>query len=142
MPDRVRHAFGFLPTLPEVPIQPQIVAGFFFWIFTPVWFFMGPSLFEILGKPVRLGVLPGVPFTLFVVSQYPWVLASLGLLFLMYLHTQWQRRYPSRWSSGGGGWSSSSGSGSSWSSSSSSSSSSSYSGGGGSFGGGGSSGNW
>jgi uncharacterized protein len=141
--DRARHAFRFLPALPEIPLQPQIVIGFFFWLFTPVWFFMGPSLFEVRGKPVRLGGLAGVPFTLFVISQYPWMLASLGILLFLHVQAQRERSRPSTWSSGGrSGWSGSSGAGGSWSSSSSSSSSSSYSGGGGSFGGGGSSGSW
>jgi uncharacterized protein len=140
--DRTRQAFSFLPSLPEVPIQPQIAAGIFFWILSPIWLFFGPTLFSIRGKPVNLGTLPGVPFTLFVIAQYPWVLASLAILVLLFLHNEMVRRNPSTWSSGHG--SSSSGSGGSWSSSSStsSSSSSSYSGGGGSFGGGGSSGSW
>jgi uncharacterized protein len=140
--DRVRQTFGFLPTLPEIPIQPQIVVGIFFWLLSPIWFFLGPKLFEVRGTPVCFGALPGVPLTLFLVSQYPWVLVSLALLVLLYFHTQWERRRGASGSSGrGSGWSSRSGSGGSWSSSSSSSSSS-YSGGGGSFGGGGSSGSW
>jgi uncharacterized protein len=141
--DRARQAFGFLPALPALPVQPQIVAGVFFWLLTPIWFFVGPTLFSVRDKPVRLGALPGVPFTLYLVSQYPWVLASLAILAFLYLQNQREQRRPGKWSSGGR--SGSYGSGSSWSSSSgsaSSSSSSSYSGGGGSFGGGGSSGSW
>jgi len=98
--DRTRHAFRFLPSLPAVPAQPQIVAGIFFWLFTLVWFFMGPTLFDVRGKPVRLGVLPGVPFTLFLISQYPWVLVSLAILVLIYFNEQRERRRPSTWSSG------------------------------------------
>jgi uncharacterized protein len=140
--DHARQAFGFLPSLPAMPIQPQIVAGVFFWLLTPVWFFIGPTLFSIRDKPLRLGALPGVPFTLFLISQYPWVLASLAILAFLYFQNQRERKRPRKWSSGGR--SGSHGSRSSWSSSSSdsSSSSSSYSGGGGSFGGGGSSGSW
>jgi uncharacterized protein len=138
--DRTRQAFGFLPSLPDIPIQPQIIAGIFFWLLTPIWFFLGPTLFSVRDKPVHLGALPGVAFTLFLIAQYPWVLVSLVILFFLYFHNQMERRRPSTWSSGGGSRSS----GGSWSSSpsSSSSSSSSYSGGGGSFGGGGSSGSW
>jgi uncharacterized protein len=138
--DRTRHAFRFVPSLPAMPIQPQIIAGIFFWLLTPIWFFVGPILFSVRDKPVHFGALPGVPFTLFLISQYPWVLVSLALLVLMYFHSKREGRRSSTWSSGGRSGSS----GSSWSSSSgsSSSSSSSYSGGGGSFGGGGSSGSW
>jgi hypothetical protein len=122
-------------------LEPQIIAGVFFWILTLFWFFIGPTLFSIRDNPVRLGALPGVPFTLFIISQYPWVLASLAILIFMYIQNQREKARGSTWSSGrrsgsSGGYSSGS------SSSSSSSSGSSYSGGGGSFGGGGSSGSW
>ena len=85
-----------------------------------------------------------MPFTLFILSQYPWVLVSLAILIFMYIQNQREKKRGSTWSSGRrSGSSGSYGSGSSGSSSSSSSSSgSSYSGGGGSFGGGGSSGSW
>ncbi|HEY6553653.1 MAG TPA: TPM domain-containing protein, partial [Vicinamibacteria bacterium] len=141
--DRTRQVFSFLPSLPEMPIQPQILVGLFFWLFSAIWLFLGPTLFNVRDKPVRLGALPGALVTLFVIAHYPWVLVSLGILVVMYVQNQRERRRPSTsWSSGqrlgsarsGGSWSSSSGS--------SSSSSSSYSGGGGSFGGGGSSGSW
>jgi uncharacterized protein len=143
--DHARQAFRFLPSLPALSIQPQIAFGFLFWILTPVWLALGPSLFRVRDMPVRLGALAGAPLSLFLISQYPWVLASLAILGFLAIQSRMEGRKASTWSSGRrSGSSGSYGSGGSWSSSSgsSSSSSSSYSGGGGSFGGGGSSGSW
>jgi uncharacterized protein len=141
--DRARHAFRFLPTLPSLGVQPQIAFGFLFWILTPIWLALGPSLFRVREMPVRLGALAGTPLSLFLIAQYPWFLASLALMGFLVWRSGVNGRRTSTWSSGHRSGSSGGSSGSSGSSSSgSSSSSSSYSGGGGSFGGGGSSGSW
>jgi uncharacterized protein len=143
--DHARHALRFVPSLPALAIQPQIAFGFLFWILTPLWVALGPSLFRVRELPVRLGALVGAPVSLFLISQYPFFLASLAILGFLAFRSRMDTRKHSTWSSGRRSGSSGSSSGSSWSSSSdssSSSSSSSYSGGGGDFGGGGSSGSW
>jgi uncharacterized protein len=143
--DRARHLLSWLPARPSIPLVPQAIAGAFFWVFSMAWLFWGPELFSAFGKPVRLGVVPGLLVTSGVTYYFPGVLIPLGIGVLLWLDKEY--RIFSRSSGGGhgGSWSPSrsSSSSSSYSSSSSrSSSSSSFSGGGGSFGGGGASGGW
>jgi uncharacterized protein len=146
----VRAALAWLPARPEIPLVAQAIIGVFYWVFSLAWVFAGPVVFSVAGKPVRLGVLPGLLITAGVVYLFPGVLIPLGVGVALWLDNTYglfsrafRRATDSR--PGERSWSSSRessvSSGSSPGSSSSSSSSSSCSGGGGRFGGG-ASGGW
>jgi uncharacterized protein len=147
--DRARGWVDCLPSLPPLPATVQFVGGIFFWLVSTIWFFVGPTLFSIRKHPVRLGLVPGLPLTAWILFQYPFALlvpvAGAAIALVTTIEAKARKASAgvgcttiSSGRSSGGSFSSSSFSGAS----SSSGSGSSFSGGGGSFGGGGASGSW